>query len=43
MEKWRSLQSGEDILKGVTAKRFIQIFSQAEPIDRFDVDLTLVQ
>ena len=39
MEKWWSLQSGEDILKAITAKRFIQIFYIAEPIDKFDVDL----
>lgn len=40
MEKWQQvLESGEDILKRVTAKRFIQIFSKAELIDRFEVDL----
>jgi site-specific DNA recombinase len=39
MGKWRSMQSGEDILMSVTAKRFIQIFSKAAPIEHFDVDL----
>jgi len=39
IKKWESLQCGEDILKRVTAKRFIQIFSIAEPINQFDVDL----
>jgi hypothetical protein len=39
IEIWKSLQNGEDILKAITAKRFIRIFSKAEPISRFDVDL----
>lgn len=39
MDKWLSLQDGEDILKAVTAKRFIQIFSEADAIERFEVDL----
>lgn len=39
MEKWlQVLQSGEEILKGVTAKRFIQIFSKAVPINHFDIE-----
>jgi hypothetical protein len=33
------LETGADILKRVTAKRFIQTFSRVEPIDHFDVDL----
>lgn len=39
LREWRSLQSSEDILRRVTAKRFIRIFSKAELIDQFDVDL----
>jgi len=39
MDKWRSLQESDDILKAVTAKRFIQIFSKAVPINFFDVNL----
>jgi hypothetical protein len=39
MEKWKKMQGGDDILKAVTAKRFIQMFSKGEPIERFDVDL----
>ena len=39
MGKWQIFLNGDDILKAVTAKRFIQIFSKAETIDRFDVDL----
>jgi site-specific DNA recombinase len=29
----------DDILKKVTAKRFIKIFTKEEPIDQFEVDL----
>jgi len=40
MEKWQQvMESEDDILKRVTAKRFIKIFSKAEPIDQFEVDL----
>lgn len=40
IEKWQQvLESGEDILKRVTSQRFIQIFSKAELIDQFEVDL----
>jgi site-specific DNA recombinase len=40
MEKWQQvLESEDDILKKVTAKRFIQIFSKAKLIDHFEVDL----
>ena len=40
IEKWQQvLESEDDILKRVTAKRFIQIFYKAEPIDQFEVDL----
>lgn len=39
MGKWQALASGDDLLKAVTAKRFTQIFSKAEPITEFDVDL----
>ncbi|WP_276620759.1 hypothetical protein [Syntrophomonas wolfei] len=39
MEKWRVLLSGDDLLKVVTAKRFIQIFSKAEPITEVEVEL----
>lgn len=40
IEKWQQvLESEVDILKRVTAKRFIQILSKAEPIDQVDVDL----
>jgi len=40
MEKWqRILEDRDDALKVITAKRFIQIFSNAEPVERFDVDL----
>ena len=36
---WESDLSEGNVLKRVTAKRFIQIFSKAEPIGQFDVDL----
>ncbi|MGE5390919.1 MAG: recombinase family protein [Deltaproteobacteria bacterium] len=39
MEKWRALANGDDLLRAVTAKRFTQIFSKAEPISEFKVDL----
>ncbi len=39
MDKWVRMQDGEDILGRVTAQRFMQIFSEAEPIDQFEVDM----
>lgn len=39
MRKWERDLSNEDILKRVTAKRFIQIFAKAKPIDQFEEDL----
>jgi hypothetical protein len=40
MEKWQQvMESEDDILKRVTAKRFIQIFSKAKLIDQFEMDL----
>ncbi|KJR44909.1 Site-specific recombinase [Desulfosporosinus sp. I2] len=39
MAKWTDQSNGDDILKRVIAKRFIDIFKTAKPIDRFDVDL----
>jgi len=38
MGKWECLVKGEDILKRVVAKRFIEIFKTAK-YDKFDVDL----
>ena len=39
IRKWESDPSEGNVLKRVTAKRFIQIFAKAKPIDQFDVDL----
>jgi hypothetical protein len=40
IRKWQQvLDSEDDTLKRVTVKRFIRIFSEAEPIDQFEVDL----
>jgi site-specific DNA recombinase len=39
IRKWESDLSEGNVLKRVTAKRFMQIFSKAKPIDRFEVDL----
>lgn len=39
MAKWEEQCNGDDILKRVLAKRFIDIFKTSKPIDRFDVDL----
>jgi site-specific DNA recombinase len=37
--KWQSLVKENDILKRVYAKRFLAIFSVAEPIEKFDFTL----
>ena len=37
--KWHKLLQSEDLLKKVTAKRFISVFENAVPISCFDVDL----
>lgn len=39
MSKWNEQVNSEDILKRVTAKRFIDTFINAEPLERFDDDL----
>jgi site-specific DNA recombinase len=39
IRKWERDLSDEDMLKRVTAKRFIQIFAKAKPIDQIDLDL----
>ncbi len=41
MGKWRELLSNEDVLKKVTAKKFIEIFKTAKPIERFNEELYL--
>lgn len=38
MDKWKEQTEEEDILKKVTAKRFMDIFRKAESIKEFDVD-----
>ena len=39
MEKWEKQIKSEDILERVTAKRFVDIFKEAHPIEGFDADL----
>ena len=39
MEKWQEMLQSEDLLKKVTAKRFISVFENAVPLTCFDVDL----
>lgn len=39
IRKWESDLSEGNVLKRVTAKRFIQIFSKAKPIDQLDINL----
>lgn len=39
MSKWNEQINSEDILKRVTAKRFIDIFKEAEPLEQFDIEL----
>lgn len=39
MKKWEEQIQSEDILKRVTAKRFIDIFREAKPNKEFDIDL----
>lgn len=39
MSKWNEQINGEDILKRVTAKRFVDIFKDAEPLQQFDTEL----
>ncbi len=41
MEKWKESLSGEDILKRVTAKKFIEIFKIAKPLECFNEELYL--
>ena len=39
MEKWQKLLKSEDLLKKITAKRFISAFENAVPLNCFDVNL----
>ncbi|EPR07484.1 recombinase family protein, partial [Ruminiclostridium papyrosolvens] len=39
MSKWNEQINSEDILKRVTAKRFIDIFKDAKPVEQFDTEL----
>lgn len=39
MRKWNEQINSQDILKRVTAKRFIDIFKDAEPLQQFDAEL----
>ena len=39
ISKWNEQLNSEDILKRVTAKRFITIFKNAEPLEQFDTEL----
>ncbi len=39
LDKWGEQINSEDILKRVTAKRFINIFKEVEPLERFDIEL----
>lgn len=39
VDKWKELVNSEDILKRVTAKRFIYIFKDAQPLELFDAEL----
>lgn len=39
MSKWKEQINSEDILKRVTAKRFIDIFKDAQPLQQFDTEL----
>ncbi|MTI47299.1 MAG: hypothetical protein FH761_05640 [Firmicutes bacterium] len=39
MKKWEKQIQSEDILKRITAGRFIEIFEKAKPIEEFDVDI----
>lgn len=39
MSKWNEQVNSEDILKRVTAKRFVDIYKNAEPLEQFDIEL----
>ncbi len=39
MSKWNEQINSEDILKRVTAKRFIDIYKDAQPLEQFDTEL----
>ncbi len=39
MLKWNEQINSQDILKRVTAKRFVDTFKNAEPIEQFDAEL----
>lgn len=39
MSKWKEQINGEDILKRATAKRFVDIFKDAQPLQQFDTEL----
>ncbi len=39
MNKWKGKIGSEDILKRVTAKRFVDIFMDDEPLEQFDTEL----
>ncbi len=39
ISKWKEQIGSEDILKRVTARRFITIFKNAEPLEQFDIEL----
>ncbi|PYG84962.1 resolvase-like protein [Ruminiclostridium sufflavum DSM 19573] len=39
MEKWEKQINSEDILERVTTNRFINVFNETKPIERFDAGL----
>lgn len=39
MEKWKEHLKGDNLLQIYKAKQFMRILADAEPIERFDMDL----